>query len=299
MSTDGKPNPPRRPPTAGGAASRPAPAAPAVGGRPAPARPAPVRSAPPQRPSAPAFEDPDDEKTAAFNIDDMGLGDDDEKTAAFSISDLPLEDAPPVRQPQRTLVGHPILPKASAPRAAPVRSVPERAVTGRPTPFAELSSQDEATQAMNVDEMLAAIDDHDDNDEKTSALSLDDIQQLNIAPPRAAARATARDDLIDADQPTVGVKLDRPIASAPVRGPAPAKAAVPARPIASDDIPSGEGFLGSIVYFFRYESLKSRAARGEVPKSAVSDEVARKGLVNAAMVGGGVLVLTLIAALIA
>jgi len=237
------------------------------------------------------IEDPDDEKTAAFSIEDMGLDDDDdEKTAAFNINDLPLDDAPPARQPQRTLVGHPVLPKATAPRAAPVRSTPPRAVTGRPTPAQDLASQDEATQAMNVDAMLAAIEADDDGDEKTSALSLEDIKKLNMAPPRAAMKATAKADLIDADQPTVGVKLSKPIASAPSRA---------AAPSASGDVPTGEGFLGSIEYFLRYESIKARAARGEIPTKVVSDVNARKGLINAGMITGGLAVLTLIAGLIA
>lgn len=299
MSTHG--NPPRRPPTAGGSASRPT--APPAGGRPAPAgRPAPVRPAAPPRPAAPAPEElEDDAKTQAFNIADMGLDDDDEKTAAFNIDDLPLDDAPPARQPQRTLVGHPVSPKAARPaptRSAPVRSAPVRSGSAAPAAPAE-ATPDEATQAMDMSAMLAAVD--DDGDEKTAAISLDEIQAMNAVAARPRGKAAEAADLIGANDKTLAMQLDKPIEelAAPSAPPKAAAAKVgKAANAASTEVPSADGLMGSIAYFFQSGAIRARVERGELPKSAYDEAAAKKGLVNTAIIGGGVLALTLVAGLL-
>lgn len=207
---DKKGPPPRRPapppgaptrpagPTTGGSAARPAPrpAAPAPA---APARgPAP---APRPAPRAPVMEADADEKTSAINLADMGLEEDeatvsvssaalkaraatrpapdydsDEKTTAFNVADLPPEDdAHDAKRPaQKTLLGHPA-PKATGGAAvrggaAPVRRAETQAIApsmSRPAPKAPAPHYD---------------------DEKTSALSLDDIDKIDAAPARPAAK---------------------------------------------------------------------------------------------------------------
>lgn len=304
MSTDGKVPPPRRPAMSGGAASRPP--APTPGGRPATAlvgsRPAPARPAP-----APAFEPEDDAKTQAFSIADMGLDDDgDEKTTAFNFSDLPPEDAPSQgRQPQRTLVGHPVSPSV---RPAPVRSAPVRSAAppapSRPAPAAAAPAQDEATVAMNVDAMLAAMD--DDGDEKTSAMSLDEIEQLEASKKaRMVAKATPSADLIGANDKTHAVTVAdvRDAFAAPAPKPAAPKAtataaSAPGSKSGKFEVPSKDGFFGAIQYFFSFHAIKARADRGEIPRSAVDSAAAQKGLINTAVIGGGILVLTLVAGLL-
>jgi len=105
--------------------------------------------------------------------------DDSEKTSAFNVADLPPEDDAP-RGPQKTLLGHP------APR-------PGAAVRGGAAP-----QKRQETLAIAPASMRTAATAYEDAD-KTSALSLDDIEKIDqlTAPkpapaPAPAARAPAR-----------------------------------------------------------------------------------------------------------
>lgn len=157
--------------------------------------------------------------------------------------------------------------------------------------------------AMDMSDMLAAVD--DDGDEKTAAISLDEIQAMN-APARPRGKASDAADLIGANDKTLAMQLDKPIeelaaAAAPPKAAAAKSAAaqkVPAKSAGGAEIPSADGFLESISYFFQSGAIKARVERGELPKNAFDDAAAKKGLVNAAIVGGGVLALTLVAGLL-
>ncbi|MCC6624851.1 MAG: hypothetical protein IT385_26615 [Deltaproteobacteria bacterium] len=249
---DKKVPPPRRPAPPGqpaGAAPRPAPPA-AAGARPAPTsggaaapRSGPVsggaarspapggRPAPPAARPAPQVAEAED-KTSAINLADLGMDepaeektmaidqeaikaqaaklaaaraakaaaaaapppDDSEKTTAFRVEDLPPEDEPK-RGPQKTLLGHP----------SPQRS-PGAAVRGGAQPA---KRQETLAIAPGSGKPTAYNDDAD----KTSALSLDDIEKIDAAPPRPAPAAKA---------PAAA----RP-AAAPARSAPPPKAAPP------------------------------------------------------------------------
>jgi hypothetical protein len=146
-----------------------------------------------------------DEKTSAINLADMGLNEDeatvsvdsgairaraaakapvhddgDEKTSAFNIADLPPEHAQEEikRQPQKTLLGHP------APRtgSAPVRG------GAAPAPAPRRPDVQAVAPASARPAPRAPAPHYDD--EKTSALSLDDIDKIDAAPARPAAKAS-------------------------------------------------------------------------------------------------------------
>jgi hypothetical protein len=128
----------------------------------------------------------------------------------------------------------------------------------RPLPAAEAIDSNDKTQAFNVDEAMAVIN--------------------QAQPPARAAQAAAQ-----------------PSAS---RAASPRAQAAPAASAGGYEVPSKDGFFGSIQYFFAFHGIKKRADRGELPKTAVDSDAARKGLINTAIIGGGVLVLTLIAGLL-
>jgi len=168
-----------------GGSRRPAPPA----GRPAPR--------PPARPSA-----EDEEKTSAINLADVNLDDldeapmpaaaapskklgtrdfvddDNEKTNALNLADVNLDDidSAPMPRPQPAAPGRPA-PAAGRPTPAP-RTPPGSSHTrpqpGRPAPRAAAP--------------LAAADE----DEKTSALSLDEVERAARARPAAPAAAPAK-----------------------------------------------------------------------------------------------------------
>lgn len=197
-SGNDKKGPPPRRPAPPAAPQRPA--GPTTGG--SAARPAPRPAAPPPRPAprAPVMEADADEKTSAINLADMGLNEDeatvsvdagairaraaakaavhedaDEKTTAFNLADLPPEDAEPKRAAQKTLLGHP----APKPGGAAVR--------GGAAPAGIRRQETQAIAPSMARPAPRAPAPHFD-DEKTSALSLDDVEKIDAAPPRPAAK---------------------------------------------------------------------------------------------------------------
>ncbi|MBL8784143.1 MAG: hypothetical protein JNJ59_04495, partial [Deltaproteobacteria bacterium] len=195
----------------------------------------------------------DEEKTSALSLDDIDKIDalpakaapkvaarsaaavsfDDEKTSALSLDDIDKIDALPSKAPPA---------KPSALKAAPKQI-----------------EESEKTMAVPLDDAIAAIDrggpsrkpaavasrglaDAGFQEEKTTAMSLDDIDAIVDAPKKAAA----------------------PQAALPARAKA-AQAKAPAAKAA--DIPTGEGFLGSIAYVFQHDALEARMKAGKTPRA--------------------------------
>ncbi|MFO0748991.1 MAG: hypothetical protein U1F43_25495 [Myxococcota bacterium] len=164
------------------------------------------------RPQPPAAKAPvvqeagAEDKTSAINLADFGLAgedestvsvdantirakaaarsapapEDSEKTTAFRVDDLPPEDDATARGPQKTLLGHPV------PR-------PGAAVRGGAPPV----KRQETLAIAPAGRQAAAAVPQDEDQDKTSALSLDDVERIDAAPapakpaPRPAAPAPA------------------------------------------------------------------------------------------------------------
>ena len=263
------PPPPRRPappgapqrpsgPTTGGSAARPAP-------RPGAPAPRPAAPAPRPAPRAPVFEADADEKTSAINLADMGLDEndatvsvdggalraraaaraavDEEKTTAFNVADLPPDDEPK-RPAQKTLLGHPA-PKATGGAAvrggaAPVRRAETQAIApsmtrgGARAPAPHFD--DEKTSALSLDD-IEKIDSGSASgrtdaassrsargfpppqEEKTAAMSLDDIDKIDMRPTPQRGGGKAPAHIAQ-DEKTMAVSLDDidRIDAAPRRG---------------------------------------------------------------------------------
>ncbi len=215
------PPPPRRPapvgapqrpagPTTGGSAARPAPR-PGVA---PPARPA----APAPRPAPRPMEAEADEKTSAISLADFGLGEDEatvsvdsaaikaraaakaviddgeERTQAFNVADLPPDDEPK-RAPQKTLLGHPAPKPGAAVRggAAPVKRADTLAIAPPSRPRPQFSGAAAGPAA---------------DDEKTSAISLDDIGRIDAAPARPAPSFGGKASPPPQEERTMAMSLD-------------------------------------------------------------------------------------------
>jgi len=251
---DKKGPPPRRPapagapqrpagPTTGGSAARPAPR---PGAAPT-ARPA----GPPPRPAprpAPAHEADADEKTSAINLADFGLAEDEatvsvdsaaikaraaarapahddgeEKTMAFNVADLPPDDEPK-RTPQKTLLGHPAPKPGAAVRggAAPIKRQDTLAIAppsrSRPAPAPEVD--DEKTSAISLDDIekidaaparpapKPAAKSPPPQEERTMAMSLDDVDKIDMRPTPQRGGAPKKPAQLEQDEKTMAVSLD-------------------------------------------------------------------------------------------
>jgi hypothetical protein len=193
-----------------------------------------------------------DEKTSAINLADMGLDeneatvsvssaaikaraaakpaadnyDADEKTTAFSLADLPPEDdAHDAKRPaQKTLLGHPA-PKAAGGAAvrggaAPARRAETQAIApsmSRPAPKAPAPHfDDEKTSALSLDDIdkidaaparPAAKFSPPPQEEKTTAMSLDEIDKIDMRPTPQRGQKGAATHLAQ-DEKTMAVSLD-------------------------------------------------------------------------------------------
>ena len=177
-----------------------------------------LRPAPPARPQ-PARPAP----AAAEEVE--------EKTTAFRVEDLPPHEEEPKRPPQKTLLGHPAPKPGAAVRGAPAPAKRQETVALAKAPIAAAAAPDdgEATTAMNMDDMLARIETdnapaEEEADEKTSALSLDDIASLEEG--RAKMQRQAAAMAAGGARPAPAAAKPAPVRPAPAAKPAPAPVAI-------------------------------------------------------------------------
>lgn len=313
------PQPGARPtgPTSGGAAARPpAPSTAPAPGRPNPApRPAPAapnalsgRPAPAPRPAPRPPEDLDaDAKTTAFNLADMGL-DQDESTVSVEASSIrpsaarpapapapaPRPAARPAPQPvdeeKTTAFNLADLPPEDDVRAAPSTFVggaskPGAAVRGGAAPAKRNETLALAPSAVRARAPMPAPD-----EEKTSALSLDDIERIDAQPrppqkpaalaPKAAGKLPVQ---IEESERTMAVPLDDAIAAIDA---APQKKPVAARiaPKAAEPAEGGDEKTTAMTEddIARLEEMKRQKLAAKAAAAAAAAEGSPSGLRAAA-----------------
>jgi len=123
------------------------------------------------------------------------IDDGEERTQAFNVADLPPEDEPK-RAPQKTLLGHPAPKPGAAVRggAAPVKRADTLAIAPPARPRPQFSG--------------AAVGPGAADDEKTSAISLDDIGRIDAAPARPAPSFAAKASPPPQEERTMAMSLD-------------------------------------------------------------------------------------------
>jgi len=240
----------------------------------------------------------DEDKTTAFSMDDVGKIEamkaariaakaavaapapiDEDKTTAFSMDDVgKIEAMKAARIAAKAGVASP----SPAPRPA-----------AAPKPLAHIE-ENERTMAVSLDDAIAAVDSSPprkpsvvkssqaaaqaaasqspipkatrpapvvDQDERTTAMSLDDIDAIDALPPRKAA----------AEAPAKGKTLPAKSSPAKAKG---------ARSV-QVDLAASEGFIGDIGYAFKHDALEAQGS------SALDPDRKSAGMRKLIIVGGG------------
>jgi len=213
----------------------------------------------------------------------------DEKTAALSVDDIGKIEAMKAAR---------IAAKAAAAAAAQAPAPKPAAAPKAPAHIEE----NERTMAVSLDDAIAAVDSAPPKkpsvvkssqaahapaakgarpapaafeDEKTSALSVDDIDKIEaMKAARIASKAAAT-----ADAASRG---------APVPAKAAAVKASGARSLAKVDLAASEGFIGAIGYAFKHDALETQIEAGKIGRVELDPARKTAGMRNLIIVGGAV-----------